>query len=63
VLVTADISREVLTMIVRDYGVGIQPDQPSNGLGVGLWLIHHLADTVAITDADPGLALRMTFRL
>jgi two-component sensor histidine kinase len=50
-------------MIVRDYGVGIQTDQPSSGLGVGLRLIQHLADTLAITDADPGLALHMTFRL
>jgi anti-sigma regulatory factor (Ser/Thr protein kinase) len=63
VLITADISRDVLTMIVRDYGAGIQPNRPSNGRGVGLRLIHHLADTVDITDAEPGLALRMTFRL
>ena len=63
VLVTARISRDDLTLTIRDSGVGIQPDQPSNGLGVGLRLIHHLADTVDITDADPGLALRMTFRL
>jgi anti-sigma regulatory factor (Ser/Thr protein kinase) len=35
VFVTAGISRDVLTIIVRDYGVGIQPDQHHTGLESG----------------------------
>ena len=63
VLVTAEITTHELVVTVRDYGAGIRRDDPSSGLGVGVQLIYSLADTVTVTDADPGLSVRMTFRL
>jgi anti-sigma regulatory factor (Ser/Thr protein kinase) len=53
----------VLVVTVRDYGVGISPDDPTAGLGVGLQLIHSLAATVSIADAHPGVSVHMEFLL
>jgi serine/threonine-protein kinase RsbW len=63
VLITAETATHELAVTVRDYGAGIPSDTPSNGLGIGVQLIHSLADTVTITNSNPGLAVRMTFRL
>ena len=63
VLITAETTTHELAVTVRDYGAGIPSDTPSNGLGIGVQLIHSLADTVTITNSNPGLAVRMTFQL
>ena len=55
--------RELLTVTVRDDGVGIQSANPSQTVGLGLQLIHSLADTVTITDTRPGTSVRMEFPL
>ena len=53
----------VLAVTVRDYGVGISPNDPTAGLGGGLGLIHSLAATVSIADAHPGVSVHMEFLL
>jgi anti-sigma regulatory factor (Ser/Thr protein kinase) len=61
VLVTASVSADALIVTIRDYGRGIPT--PSSAAGSGMALMRALADTVSIGDADPGAAVRMTFRL
>jgi anti-sigma regulatory factor (Ser/Thr protein kinase) len=63
VWVTAVTTTAAFVVTVRDYGAGFRPGESSNGLGVGLQLIHSLADTVTITNSNPGLAVCMTFWL
>jgi serine/threonine-protein kinase RsbW len=59
ILITAGISSDVLVVTVRDYGVGLPARRPPSGIGVTL--IHALADAVAAVDADPGVTVRMEF--
>jgi anti-sigma regulatory factor (Ser/Thr protein kinase) len=61
ILITAGISSDALVVTVRDYGCGLPARRPSTGIGVTL--IHALADAVEAVDADPGVAVRMEFRL
>jgi serine/threonine-protein kinase RsbW len=61
VLVTSSVSADALIVTVRDYGPGIPT--PSSAAGSGITLMRALADTVSIGNADPGAAVRMTFRL
>lgn len=61
VLVTSTVSADALVVTVRDYGRGIATCPPASG--VGMALMRALADTVFIRNADPGAAVRMTFRL
>ena len=61
VLVTASVSADALVVTVRDYGRGIPTCPPAAGFGLAL--MRALADTVSIGNADPGAAVRMTFRL
>ena len=61
VLVTSTVSADTLVVIVRDYGRGIATCPPT--AGVGMPLMHALADSVFISNADPGAAVPMTFRL
>jgi anti-sigma regulatory factor (Ser/Thr protein kinase) len=61
ILITAGISPEALVVTVRDYGRGFPAGRPPAGLGVTL--IHALADAVDTVDGDPGIAVRMEFRL
>lgn len=63
VLITAETSPDLLEVTVRDYGRGLRPDTPPENIGLGLPLIQTLADAVAILDADPGVTVRMRFRL
>ena len=61
ILITAGISSDALVVTVRDYGCGLPARrQPT---GVGITLIHALADAVDAVDADPGVAVRMEFRI
>jgi anti-sigma regulatory factor (Ser/Thr protein kinase) len=60
-LVTAGLGVDALVVTVRDYGCGIPARRPAEGLGVRL--IQALADGVDTTDADPGVAVRMQFRI
>jgi anti-sigma regulatory factor (Ser/Thr protein kinase) len=61
IMITAGISAEALVVTVRDYGCGLPARRPPTGIGVTL--IHELADAVDAVDADPGVAVRMEFRL
>ncbi|MGH3426210.1 MAG: ATP-binding protein [Mycobacteriales bacterium] len=60
ILVTAGISSDALVVTVRDFGCGLPARRPPTGIGVTL--IHALADAVDAVDADPGVAVRMEFR-
>jgi anti-sigma regulatory factor (Ser/Thr protein kinase) len=62
VSMTAHASAGTLMVTVRDWGGGFRPGCPSRGLGLGLPLIHKIADSVSITHAHPGVAVRMQFR-
>jgi serine/threonine-protein kinase RsbW len=61
IVVTAGITSDTLVVTVRDYGCGLPARRPPTGIGVTL--IHALADAVEAVDADPGVAVRMEFRL
>jgi anti-sigma regulatory factor (Ser/Thr protein kinase) len=61
ILISAGISADTLVVTVRDYGCGLPARRPPTGIGVTL--IHALADAVDAVDADPGVAVRMEFRL
>jgi serine/threonine-protein kinase RsbW len=61
ILITAGISSDALVVTVRDYGRGLPARRPPTGIGITL--IHALADAVDAADADPGVAVRMEFRL
>jgi serine/threonine-protein kinase RsbW len=61
ILITADICSDALIVTVRDYGCGLPARRPPTGLGVTL--IHALADAVDAVDADPGVVVRMEFRI
>ena len=61
--VWAEIDRGGLVVIVRDFGVG--PDVPSSspGMGVGLHVMHRLADDFAVGPGHPGTRVRLQFGL
>jgi anti-sigma regulatory factor (Ser/Thr protein kinase) len=52
-----------LVIVVRDEGVGMRPAPANRGLGMGLFLINSVADSVTIeTERDrPGVAVSMRF--
>lgn len=60
-LITVGMCPDALVVTVRDYGCGLPDRRPAAGLGVTL--IQALADRVATTDANPGVAVRMEFRI
>ena len=39
---------------LRDYGRGLRPSAPSDGLGMGLYLMEQLCDGCSITACAPG---------
>ena len=61
IMITAGISPDALVVTVRDYGCGLPTRRPATGLGEKL--IHALADAVDTADADPGVVVRMEFRI
>jgi serine/threonine-protein kinase RsbW len=61
ILITAGVVSDALVVTVRDYGRGLPARRPATGIGVTL--IHALADAVDAVDAEPGVAVRMEFRL
>jgi len=55
---------DVLHVIVRDHGCGMQPRADSPGAGLGLPLIASLADSFSVVvPPDGGTELSMTFPL
>jgi anti-sigma regulatory factor (Ser/Thr protein kinase) len=52
-----------LVIVVRDDGVGMRPSLPNRGLGMGLFLINSVADSVTIGTAgdNVGVAVSMRF--
>lgn len=52
----------VVTLRVRDYGIGCRPRADSPGLGAGIAVMTALARTIEITSpADGGTEVRLTF--
>jgi len=55
---------ETLDVEIRDRGVGLRPRDDSPGLGLGLGLMAHLADSLEVADADGGgTCIRLRFVL
>jgi stage II sporulation protein AB (anti-sigma F factor) len=53
-----------LSVIVRDFGVGMSPNPRANGLGVGLRLIGRVSDHVEIeSHTEGGTRVAMWFRV
>lgn len=61
-----------VTIVVRDYGLGFDPEQvpdprlPENVLregGRGVFLIRQLADAVEFRPGDPGMHVMITYNL
>lgn len=63
VRVEARLTGTVLSVIVRDSGVGMSPNPMANGLGVGLSLIGRVSDHLAIETHKAGTRVAMRFRL
>jgi serine/threonine-protein kinase RsbW len=62
--VVASKHEDTLTVLVRDWGRGIEPRPDSPGLGLGLSLIAALADSVQLAHDDvEHTEVRMTFSL
>ena len=59
--VSADVRPDALVVTVRDFGCGLPVRPSTEGLGVAL--IRELADAVECSDADPGVAVRLEFRI
>jgi serine/threonine-protein kinase RsbW/stage II sporulation protein AB (anti-sigma F factor) len=55
--------RDVLVVAVCDDGPGLHPRPDSPGMGLGLPLIAQSAESIDITNDDPGLTVCMRFAL
>ena len=56
-------SQGALVIVVCDRGNGLQTRLDSRDIGLGLALIHRVADRLDIQDTEPGMLIRMTFAL
>ena len=64
VRVEARLTGTMLSVIVRDSGVGMSPNPIANGLGVGLMLIGRVSDHLKIdSHTGGGTRVAMGFRL
>jgi anti-sigma regulatory factor (Ser/Thr protein kinase) len=61
VIATAHIESGILRIVIADTGRGMAPRSDSPGLGLGLPLISHAADTVEVMRKSPGTEVHMTF--
>ena len=61
VVATADVDGGTLRIVIADTGRGLAPRSDSPGLGLGLPLMAHLADTIDVVRNDPGTEIHMTF--
>ena len=61
VLVAAEIEEDTLVVTVRDYGGSIAARRPPAVMGMEV--MRALADIVSIEAADPGMVVRLSFRL
>jgi anti-sigma regulatory factor (Ser/Thr protein kinase) len=61
VIATADVAEGTLRIVIADSGGGLVPRSRSPGLGLGLPLMAHVADTIDVISNDPGTEIHMTF--
>jgi serine/threonine-protein kinase RsbW len=47
--------------VIADTGRGLAPRSDSPGLGLGLPLMAHLADTIDVVSQVPGTEIHLTF--
>jgi serine/threonine-protein kinase RsbW len=53
---------EAVAVVVRDRGRGMEAPGARHGAGFGIEIIRRLAQTFALDDGAPGVALTMRFR-
>jgi serine/threonine-protein kinase RsbW len=61
VTATAHVDSGVLRIVIADTGRGLAPRSDSPGLGLGLPLMAHLADTIDVVSQVPGTEIHLTF--
>lgn len=61
VVATADVDDGSLRIVIADSGRGMVRRSDNPGLGLGLPLMAHLADTIDVVDKDPGTEIHLTF--
>jgi anti-sigma regulatory factor (Ser/Thr protein kinase) len=59
---SATAAPDEVAIVVRDRGRGMEAPAARPGAGFGIEIIHRLAQTVALDDGAPGVALTMRFR-
>jgi serine/threonine-protein kinase RsbW/stage II sporulation protein AB (anti-sigma F factor) len=65
VALTIEPSANVVTAVVRDNGIGFQPNPESPGLGFGMPLIETVADSIEVRTPEDGRGteVQMTFHM
>lgn len=61
VVATAHVGEGTLRIVIADWGRGMAPRPDSPGLGLGLPLMAHVADTINVVRNDIGTEVHMTF--
>jgi anti-sigma regulatory factor (Ser/Thr protein kinase) len=56
------VAPDAVAIVVRDRGRGMDVPAVRPGAGFGIEIIRRLAETVAVDDGEPGVALTMRFR-
>ena len=51
-----------LVIVVRDHGVGMRPSRANRGVGMGLFLINSVADSVTIETAGDSVGVAVSMR-
>src|SRR5688500_11560726 len=62
VYIEASVDGPAVVVRVHDRGVGMRPKPTSPGLGLGIPILGHLADQVAIDSSDSGVSVELRFR-
>jgi serine/threonine-protein kinase RsbW/stage II sporulation protein AB (anti-sigma F factor) len=62
VYIEAAVDGPAVVVRVHDRGAGMRPKPTSPGLGLGIPILGHVADQVAIDSSDSGVSVELRFR-
>jgi serine/threonine-protein kinase RsbW/stage II sporulation protein AB (anti-sigma F factor) len=62
VYIEASVDGPAVVVRVHDRGVGMRPKPTSPGLGLGIPILGHLADQVAIDSSETGVSVELRFK-